>query len=251
MSKAITTGVFGSVSGIVTTVVGILWSIRYFEFIGARDSAVTIQNLPIINPSFLELAVHLGFFQNIHVSSLLSGLQGLTTILALLLVLTLILTGVGLYGLGKIEGKSMGVVSLVVGVIAAIIVLLLLLGGAVAGSRTPTIISLLTSIYAPWLITQYPISVIVLAGGVPHVNILLLSLGLLVSGVALIIFGATFINVREGLDSSNLSLATGILSIIAGIVLFFVVLLAFIAFIILFVTFIMAALVFFQSRELA
>lgn len=251
MSKATTTGIFGSISGILTTIVGIFWNIRYFEFIGTHDTVVTIQNLPIIFPSFLEKAIHLAFFQNIHVSSLLSGLQGLTVLLALLLFLTLILTGIGLYGLGKIEGKSMGVVSLVVGIIAAVLVLLLLSGGAVTGSNTPTIISLIISIYAPGLITQFPISVIVLMGGVPHVNILLLSLGLLVFGVTLIIFGATFINVREGLDSSTLSLATGILSIIAGIILFFMVLLASIAFIILFVIFIMAALVFFQSRLLA
>lgn len=251
MSKAIITGTFGSVSGIVATIVGILWNIRYFEFIGAHDSAVIVQNLPGLYSSFLERAIHLAFFQNIHVGNLLSGLQSLTVILALLLFLTLILTSIGLYGLSKIEGKVMGIVSLVIGIIAAVLVLLLLISGAVTGYNTPTVVSIFISIYAPELITQFPISVIVLAGGVPHVNIALLSSGLLVVGVTLIIFGVSFINVREGLDSPNLSLVTGILSIIVRVLLFFMVLLASLAFIVLFVVFIMAALVFFQSRELA
>jgi len=251
MSKAITTGVVGSVSGIVTTVMGILWHLRYLEFVGAHDTATNIQNLPIIYPDFLDKSIFLGFFQDLYVRSLLSDLQGLTLILALLLVLTLILIGIGLYGLGKIEGKSMGVVSLVVGIIGAILVFLMLLLGAVAGPSTPTIVSLIVALYAPGLITQYPFHVLVLASGVPHVHTLFMSIGLFVVGVTFIIFGATFINVREDLDSSSLSLATGILSIIGGISLLFVVLFAWLAFIILFVTFIMAALLFFNSRELA
>jgi hypothetical protein len=249
MSKSIITGVFGSVSGMVTSIVGILWGLRYAEFVGAHDIAVLVQDLPILQPSFLERAIQLGFFQDIHISNLQSGLAGLSFILAVLLVLTLILTGVGLYGLGKVEEKSMGTVSLVIGVIGAVIAMLLLLIGT-TGPNTPTLISLLAFIYAPSVITQYPIYVIVLAGGVPHVSTLLLWLSFIVVGATIITFGATFINVREGLDSPGLCVATGVLFLISGIFLLVGLLLPWLATFILFVAFIMATLVFYGSREM-
>ncbi|WXG41713.1 MAG: hypothetical protein WED07_13280 [Candidatus Freyarchaeum deiterrae] len=249
MSKSIVTGIFGAVSGIVAAIVGILWGIRYVDFVANHDAAVGIQNLPIIQPSLLDRVVQISFFMNIHVSDLQSNLAGLTFILGVLLVLTLILTGVGLYGLGKVEGKSMGTVSLVFGVIGAILAILLLLMGA-TGPNTPTLISLLTFIYDLPLITTYPIYILVLLGGVANVSSIWLWLGFIVVGVTIIIFGATFISVREGLESPGLSTATGVLFIISGIFLFGIILLPWLAAFILFVAFIMAALVFYGSREM-
>jgi hypothetical protein len=253
MSRSILTGVFGSVFGIVTAIIGVLWGLRYTDFVANHDLAVGIQNLPIIQSSSLERSIQISFFMDLHVSDLQSSLAFLTFILAVLLVLTLILTGVGLYGLGIVEQKSMGTVGLVFGVIGGILAMLLLLIGS-TGPNTPTFISLLVFTYAPSLITQYPIPVLVLAGGVANVHPTLLGLGFIVFGVTIIMFGAAFISVREGLDSPGLSTATGVLFIISGIFLILIVLLPLLSWLstfILFVAFIMTALVFYGSREMS
>jgi len=251
MSKAITTGVLGSVVGIVSSIAGILWIIRYYALAGMHDVATGIQNLPITHPDLLQVSIFLGFFQNLHVSNALEGFIGVTFILGLLIAVTLILVGVGIYGLGKIEEKAIGTVALVFGIIGGVLALILLVAGAAAGANTPTIISIMILLNAPVLITTYPIPFIVLASGVPNVSLAYLWLGLIVVGVVMILFGAAFINVREGLTSPSLSVAAGVLSIIAGIFLFTGVLAPWIGFIILFVAFIMEIIIFAQSRELA
>jgi hypothetical protein len=161
--------------------------------------------------------------------------------------------GVGLYGLGKIEGKTMGTVSLVFGVIGAVLALILLAAGAATGGTTHNVTSIYLIMNPDTLIGLPPIwtlACIVVMGGVPTVNTMFLWLGLIVVGITLLFFGVTFITLREGLDSPGLSLATGVLAIIAGIFLFAGVLAPWLAFIILFVTLIMATMVFYGSREM-
>ena len=246
MNKAITTGVFGSISGVEATVAGIVWSMLYYDFARMYDFTVIFQNLPIIYPSLLEHPCIPASF-DAHLGDLLGSFVWFTLILAVVLILNLILTGVGLHGLGKIEGKSLGAISLVVGVAGALLAIVLLLFGVVTGGNTLTF----TSLIAPSLITQHPIQFIILTGGVPHINTILLWLGLVIVGVTIIVFGAAFINLREGLESPRLSLATGILAIAAGTILFAGVLLPWLAFIILSITFTIATLVFYQSRKMA
>ncbi|WXG41712.1 MAG: hypothetical protein WED07_13275 [Candidatus Freyarchaeum deiterrae] len=251
MSKSVTAGIIGSVLGIVATVIGIFWIIQYYTFSSMYQQAMAIQNLFFI---LYDYTIVVGLFQNLALSSALSSFMFVTFILALLLVLTLILMGVGLYGLGKIEGKSMGTVSLVFGVIGAILALILLLAGAATGGTTHNLTSIYLITHFSDIIGLTPIwtlAFLVVMGGVPAVNGVFLWLGLIAVGSTLIIFGATFVNLREGLDSPGLSVATGVLSIIAGIFLFMGVLAPWLAFIILFVGLIMSALVFYGSRQMS
>lgn len=246
MNKAITTGVLGSILGVEATLVGIVWSMLYYDYARIYDFTVTFQNLPTIYP---DLLVHpcIPASLNVHLGDLRASFVWFTLILAVVLILNLILTGVGLHGLGKIKRKALGAISFVVGVAGAISAIILLLLGVVTGDNTLTF----TSLIAPSLITQHPIQFIILAGGVPQINTSLLWLGLIIVGITIIVFGAVFINLREGLDNPRLSLATGILATVAGIILLTGVLLPWLAFIVLSITFISATLVFFQSREMA
>ena len=250
MSNSITAGVFGAVMGLLTAIAGVLWSLQYYAVSSMHQSAVNIQNLLFI---FGEWEIFIGGIQNIMLSNTISGFAVLTFIFVLFALLTLILLGVGLYGLGMIEGRAMGTVSLVVGIIGAILALILLIAGAVAGGTTHTLSSI-------WMISVLPAVLdeplwlvflcLNLATGVPTVSIAYLWAGLIVFGITMIIFGVTFIMMREILASPGLSVATGVLAIIGGIFLFTGVIAPWLAFIILFVAFIMSALIFFQSREM-
>ncbi|MEM2984072.1 MAG: hypothetical protein QXL24_02535 [Candidatus Jordarchaeaceae archaeon] len=252
MSNSITAGVFGAVVGLVSTIVGILWSLQYYALASLHQTAVTIQNMLYV---FEELTFFIGFFHNLQLNSAISGFLGVTAILAILLLVTLILVGLGLYGIGKIEGKTMGTVGLVIGIIAAILILLLLILGVTAGGTVHTLTSIWVLRNLGWVISMPlnpgKIMFLVLMSGVPSVSTSLLWLGLLVLGITVIIFGATFILMRETLSSPGLAVAAGVLYIISGIFLFAGVLVPWLAFIILFVSFIMSALIFFQAREQA
>ncbi|MHA1263531.1 MAG: hypothetical protein ACTSSA_15900, partial [Candidatus Freyarchaeota archaeon] len=79
----------------------------------------------------------------------------------------------------------------------------------------------------------------------------LLWAGLLVAGVVTLLFGVTFLLEREVVTSGSLAVATGVILIIAGIFLWTGVIAAWLGFILMFVGLIMAAILFFQSRELA
>ncbi|MEM3586019.1 MAG: hypothetical protein QXO71_01740 [Candidatus Jordarchaeaceae archaeon] len=257
MNKSIIAGIFGSVIGIVLTIVGILWILQYNIVLSEYQSAVNLQNIFFFIGDIVGTRIFiLYFFQNLSVSNAITSFTGITGLLVILLIPTLILLGVGLYGLGKIEGKAMGIVSLIFGIIGAVLATILLLEGAASGGTTITAASLwimmnsgplfLFGTTPPLIKFVFLIDML----GVPTVNTGLLWLGLLVLGITITIFGATFILVREGLESPGLSVATGVLFILAGIFLFLGVLLPWLSFIFLFVALIMAALVFFGSREM-
>ncbi len=251
MSNSITAGVFGAVMGLLTAIAGVLWSLQYYAIDSMHQSAVTIQSLLLV---FGEFEIFIGGIQNIMLSNAISSFAFLTIIFVLFALLTLILMGVGLYGIGKIEGRAMGTVSLVVGIIGAILALILLLAGALAGGTTHTMSSIWMIINLPAVLDEVLWIIILsfsLAAGVPTVSVASLWLGLLIIGITMIIFGATFITMRETLASPGLSVATGVLAIIAGIFLFAGPIAPWLAFIVFFVASIMAALIFFQAREMA
>ncbi|MFB0562060.1 MAG: hypothetical protein ACETWM_12725 [Candidatus Lokiarchaeia archaeon] len=252
MSNSITTGIFGAFMGLLTAIAGVLWSLQYYAIDSMHQSAVTLQNLVFI---FGELELFIGSIQNIMLGNAMSSFAFLTIIFVLFALLTLILMGIGLYGIGKIEGKAMGTVSLVIGIIGAVLALILILAGAVAGGTTHTWTSIWMISELPGLLGSAPLWVIFLVlnivPGVPTVGVAYLWLGLVVLGITLIIFGITFIMMRETLASPGLSVATGVLAIIAGIFLFAGPIAPWLAFIVFFVASIMAALIFFQAREMA
>nr|MDO8075721.1 hypothetical protein [Candidatus Freyarchaeota archaeon] len=243
MGKAVTLGVLGSVLGVETTLVGIAWSILYYDFAGMYDLTVLTQNLPVIFPGILDHPC-VPASLNVHVGNLLAGLVWLTLILSAALVLSLTLTGVGMYGLGGGK-RGLRVVSPIFGAAASLLAAGLLVFGVAAGGSTPTF----TSLIAPTLLTEHPIQYTILMGGVPSVNTLQLWLGLITLGVAIITHGATLITLRGDGANSNLRLAAGALSIASGITLIAGPATLWLAFIALSLTFTATNLTLFQSRK--
>ena len=97
MSKAVTLGVLGSVLGVEATLVGIVWSVMYYDFARMYELTVLTQNIPIIFPGILEHPC-IPASLNVHMENLRDSLTWLTLILAIALALSLVLTGIGLYG---------------------------------------------------------------------------------------------------------------------------------------------------------
>ena len=252
MSRSISAGVFGAVIGLVAAVVGVLWMFQFYNVNNMHDSTVLFQNLVYIN---FEMAVVIGGFQSMALNNAMSMFTGLTVILALLLVTGLILVGVGLYGIGQVAGSAAGTVSLVLGTLGAILSAILLVMGVLAGGVTHTLASLwmfsnlyMVLMYAPPVVRLLGLHIV---QGVPTVSTSLLWAGLLVAGVVTLLFGVTFLLEREVVTSGSLAVATGVILIIAGIFLWTGVIAAWLGFILMFVGLIMAAILFFQSRELA
>jgi len=243
MSKAVTLGVLGSVLGVEATLVGIVWSVMYYDFARMYELTVLTQNIPIIFPGILEHPC-IPASLNVHMENLRDSLTWLTLILAIALALSLVLTGIGLYGVsgGK---KKLGVISPVVGTITPIPTAALLLLGVTAGGNTQTY----TSLISPLLISKYPTQFAILMGGVPNINTLQLWLGFILTGIVIITFGATFINLRDLLAGPKLSFAVGLLAIVTGTILFAGLLILWLAFITLSATFTIANLVFFQEHK--
>jgi hypothetical protein len=243
MGKALIMGVLGSVLGVEVTLLGIVWSIIYYDFAGMYDLTVLTQNLPIVFPGILEHPC-IPASLNVHVGNLRGGLVWLTLILSVALTINLILTGIGLYGL-RGEEKKVGIISIVVGASTPFPTAALLLSGVVAGGNTPTY----TSLIAPLLFPLYPAQSTILVGGVPNINTLSLWMGFIITGFAIIMFGAILVHLRKALDSPELGLASGVLFVIAGFTLFAGLQLLWAAFITLSLTFIVANLVFFQQLK--
>lgn len=243
MGKAVTLGVLGSVLGVEATLVGIVWSITYYDFAGMYNLTVLTQNLPIIFPGILEHPC-IPASLNVHVGNLREGLVWLTLILSVALVLPLILTGIGLYGLSGRE-KKLGIIGTAVGATTPLPTAALLLSGVAMGGNTPTY----TSLISPQLFTQYPTQSTILISGVPNINTPVLWLGFAITGFAIIIFGATLIHLRKRLEEPELILASGVLAIIAGFTLLAGLQFLWAAFATLSLTFILANLVIFQQLK--
>jgi len=252
-SGSVTGGIVGSALGIISSVAGFLWVLAFIAFNDAYNSAVALQFL-VFDQAHLTWVMHQSFFMNIYVYEVLDGFIGATFILSILLAVTIILVGVGLYGLGKAtDTETAGTVALVSGVISGILAPILLLIGAAAGENTLTPLSIAILrflLIEPGILEEAPVGLIVLAGGVPAVNQPALWLGLVVVGLTIILFGVVFIKLREGLPSPSLSVAIGVLSIIAGIAYMVYVPGSIIGFIMLFIISILEIVLFAQSREL-
>ncbi len=243
MGKTVTLGVLGSVLGVEATLVGIVWSIIYYDFAGMYDLTVLTQNLPIIFPGILEHPC-IPASLNVHVGNLRGGLVWLTLILSVALAPPLILTGIGLYGLSGRE-KKLGIISTAVGATTPLPTAALLLSGVAAGGNTLTY----TSLISPQLFAQYPTQSTILISGVPNINTSSLWLGFAMTGFTVIVFGATLIHLRKRLEEPVLSSASGALAIIAGLTLFAGLQFLWATFATLSLTFLLANLLFFQQLK--
>ncbi|MEM2145803.1 MAG: hypothetical protein QW279_10605 [Candidatus Jordarchaeaceae archaeon] len=151
---ALLTGTAGGIIGTIDSAIGIIWCVAFF--IMPRNYLWFYTG-----PSTFTIVISILF-------------------MALLLV-ALILTGIGFYGLYTIGGHSMGVVALIFGIIGGAAFLILGLVDLFAGSYVLT------------------------------------AVGLLILLVSFIIIGVASIVMREVTMNPSAALAAGILSIIGGI----------------------------------
>ncbi len=184
---ALLAGVAGGIIGAITTAIGVAWGVLAF-------AAVFSFNL----------------------WQLLFGLDAvyiaLTLVIAIGLVVTCILTGIGFYGVGEAGGGGMGTACLIIGIIFGSAAGILLLA-----SLSPSVTTWLSLISAICLL------------------------------VAFIVFGAGSISMREVTARPSAAMAAGILAIIGGV---FVFVFGIIGYGLMFVAFILWAIVFYSSKEM-
>ena len=229
MSKeALLTGTAGGIIGAITAVMGIIWSIIYVRFYMDFTNYLSIVS---------SLSIFLGPFafviQTYQASE--QTLLWFSLLLAIFLIVTGILIGVGFYGTYKIGGGAMGVVGLIFGII---------------GGTSGALFIILGNLLTTTLFIPMPIIPFILPITMPNYPIMWI--GFMVLGVTFILLGSASITVREMTMNASASQAAGILSIIGGS-LFLVGALIFggillIGFILIFVAFILWTVVFYTSR---
>ncbi len=232
---ALQTGAVGGIIGALTSFVGILWSIIYFVFASELVNYISNMIFSILIGPLILLA-------NPYPASG-SLFSILSFILAILILLTGILIGIGFYGTYKIGGGAMGVVGLIFGIIGGALGDLFIMLGNLLPIKD--YFPILTSITPPLGIFVIPITY-------PH--FLIIWIGFMILGVAFILLGSASITVREMTMHPSASSAAGILSIIGGAVflagVFFFIFLIIIGFILIFAASIIWTVVFYSSREM-
>ncbi len=247
MSKgALLTGAVGGIVGAITAVIGIIWSlvqlslasaITYFQeavqnFYGALAFAgfnIELVNVPLIVSEYFYTYSKVPLFS---VFSL---------ILAVLFIVSGVLTGVGFYGVYKSGGGAMGVVGLIIGVI----------GGSVGGT-----LIILGNIASSFIFSTMPFIL-------PIPNYLVIWGGMIILAVTFVMLGSVSIVVRNSTAHSSGATAAGVLSIIGACFLLPYILvsfgyiwaligvgLIFISFALIFVTFILWTVAFYSSRNI-
>nr|MDO8079262.1 hypothetical protein [Candidatus Freyarchaeota archaeon] len=240
MSKALLIGTVGGIIGTITAAVGIMWVISVNTLLNEIYNYL-VELAPFVNTviSWIPTPLYTGPWpQPIFSSWPLFGL--LSSILAMLLIVTGILIGIGFYGTYKIGGGAPGVVGLIFGIIGGIAGALLI----TIGNTTPGYMSAV----APFDEVYVP----VISVTTPNFNFIWASFGVL--ALAFIIIGAASISVRETTNIPSASMAAGILSII-GAVAFLVgsiihLIPPIVGFGLTLVSFILWAVVFYSSREM-
>lgn len=224
------TGTAGGIIGSITAVIGIIWSIIDIRF-----------HTDLTN--YLSSMSSLRFFLGPYASLIPPYLASEPTLLlfsfllAVFLIVTGILIGVGFYGTYKIGGGAMGVVALILGII-----------GSILGAFQIILGNLLTATqFIPITITPYIIPVIL-------PNFTIMWIGFMVLGVTFILLGSASITVHEMTMNPSASKAAGILSIIGGSLFLLSILflggIILIGFILIFIAFTLWSIVFYSSREI-
>jgi hypothetical protein len=238
---ALLTRTVGSIIGALCGFIGIVWSITDIHYISEIWSALSGNSslfftILYFNLPFSQYLIFATIFGQLLTPS--AGLfSGLSMILALLLLVGCILTGIGFYGMYQAGGGAMGVVGLAFGIIGGVAGSVLLILGNVMAIRT------MIDIFVWVTVPQY----------------LFIFIGFVILGVSFILMGSASIVVREATAHSGAAAAAGILSIIGGSLLFIYVLALFsiiigdiftmIGFILILTAFILWTAVFYGSRN--
>ncbi|MFB0563443.1 MAG: hypothetical protein ACETWM_19770 [Candidatus Lokiarchaeia archaeon] len=203
---AILTGTAGGIIGSITGGWGIVWAIINIIYIWEFFSYS------------LDLALY-SLTVGVYASSLLSQpisftlFSAFSIVLALLLVVSCTLLGVGYYGLYKIGGGAMGIVGLIFSIIGSVAGgLFILLGNII------TEIKVISFIFVPGFIFE---SVL---GQIPYViytpSFFYIWIGFIIIAITFIIIAVVSIALRDTTARPRASLTAGILSIV-GSCLFF------------------------------
>jgi hypothetical protein len=195
--SALLTGTAGGAIGAIMAIMGMVWSIVTILLTGEINQNIGAASLlswiPILAYT-ISLSMYLWFF----VFSL---------ILAILLVVSGILLGVGFYGLHTAGGGPMGVVGLILGIV-----------GSSAGAALIILGSLLPNqIFVPSYIIGSPYFV---SSNIPIPSFLFIWIGVIILAGTFIVLGVASIATRRVTNRTGLAATSGILSIVGGAFLF-------------------------------
>ncbi|WXG41796.1 MAG: hypothetical protein WED07_13700 [Candidatus Freyarchaeum deiterrae] len=238
MSKTLLSGAVGGIVGTVTAAFGIIWVFITYSFLTDMNNYLgqwSSYLIPIFEPGYGGLQptsppLYSPSWFSFSVSSF---------ILAILLIVTGVLIGIGFYGIHKSGGGAMSVVGLIFSIIV------------IAGGALLIIMGNLTTgyMYANLMVEMQAVPFL----PVPTPNFPLIWIGFFILGVAFILVGSASYSVRDMTDSPGASSAAGILSIIGA--MFFILggvwyVLLIVGFGLIFISFILWAVVFYSSRNM-
>jgi len=196
-------GAVGGIIGAVTAGVGMVWSVANTLFLIDFLHYVT----------YLKFnSVFFGFLSTFIVQYPPSGFSFnvLSYVLAILLVVSFILSGVGFYGVYRGGEGSAGLLSLTIGIPGGTLGAILLILGNTLQQMEYVIINYCPSLYyicvGPFFVYEP--------------NYLLIWIGMVVLAITFILFGSVSVAVSGSTASPQVALAAGILSIIGACLLF-------------------------------
>jgi hypothetical protein len=251
MSRAaLLTGTAGGAIGAIMAIMGMVWCIITGLLVSEINQNIIVSSLAAWN----------FYLDNFISYNMLTWFFVFSLILAILLVVSGILLGVGFYGLHTAGGGPMGVLGLILGIVgssagAALIFL---------GSLIPTSIYIASYAWGPgWYAFSF--------GPVLIPSFIFTWIGVLILAGTFIVLGVASIATRRVTNRTGLAATSGILSIVGGAFLFLYTLFAIgttslgwlsiigvtagagifftlIGFVLLFVAFLMWSVVFYSSR---
>ncbi len=238
------TGTVGGIIGFITAGIGLIWCIYNMTYISDIYRYVADYYYYLIT-----FGGYAYFFLPIHSSDALFSMYSM--ILAILLIVSGVLTGIGFFGVYRVGGGSMGIVGLATAIAGSSLgALLIYLGIITKVLKVPTFVF--------WFIIPF----VMWTPAILTANFFYIWVGLLILAITFIMLGASSIAVREMTGNSTASMAAGVLSIIGGCFFFPYVLVLFeaigvfgcifalVGFGLILVAFILWAVVFFSSRNL-
>lgn len=192
---ALLTGSVGGIIGAVAGSIGMIWSL--IDVLYLMELARAMNDLLLMILTIFRYSPALSFMYGSSFAPI-SGLYFLfSMILALLLILGGVLTGVGFYGTRQAGAGAGGRVGLASGII-----------GGVAGGLFLILANLFP---APFNLNYFVI--------ISAPNYLLIFIGFAILGVSLILMGLASIGVRYATEHSTATATAGVLSIIGGCLL--------------------------------
>lgn len=234
---ALLTGVTGGIVGSITSGIGIIWIFILNTFLAQINDYLvqwTYYLTPILVPWMYGFA---GSPPPLYSPSWFL-FSASSAVLAIFLIVTAILIGIGFYGIYKIGGGSMSLVGFFFSIVGITLgALLIIMGNLIPGYMYANVLMELAAV--PVLPVTTP-------------NFPLIYIGFAVLGLTFILLGSASIAVREMTGNPSASSAAGILNIVGAV--FFIIgfiwyIILIVGFGLILVAFILWTVVFYSSRE--